>query len=227
MSTLRKYTIMVIDDEQQMRSLIRTFLEKEGYEVVEATDGTHALSLMEKFSPQLLIVDVMMPYMDGFTFAGEVKKISDVPLIFLSAKGDEWDKVQGLKLGGDDYIVKPFLPGELLARVESVLRRSYNDKPTTNVLKVGSIVIDHEAHTVTVDGEELTLTLKEFGVLNILAKNKGRVYSREQLLHLVWGEDHQSSERTVDTHIKTLRLKLGSAGSMIETVWGIGYKLEG
>ncbi|MFD0943112.1 MULTISPECIES: response regulator transcription factor [Savagea] len=224
---MKRYTIMIIDDEAQMRKLIRTFLEKEGYTVVEATDGAHALSLVEKFSPHLFIVDVMMPYMDGFTFASEVKNIADIPLIFLSAKGEEWDKIQGLKLGGDDYIVKPFLPGELLARVESVLRRSYNDKPTTDTLKVGPIVIDNDAHTVTLNGEPLSLTLKEFGVLNILAKNKGRVYSREQLLHLVWGEDHQSSERTVDTHIKTLRLKMGSAGSMIETVWGIGYKLEG
>ncbi len=224
---MKRYTVMIIDDEQQMRKLIRTFLEKEGYTVVEATDGAHALSLIEKFSPHLLIVDVMMPYMDGFTFASEVKHMTDIPLIFLSAKGEEWDKIQGLKLGGDDYIVKPFLPGEFLARVESVLRRSYNEKPSTDTLKVGPIVIDNEAHTVTLNGKPLSLTLKEFGVLNVLAKNKGRVYSREQLLHLVWGEDHQSSERTVDTHIKTLRLKMGSAGSMIETVWGIGYKLEG
>ena len=134
---MNKSTIMIIDDEEQMRQLIRTLLEKEGYTVVEATDGVHALFLIDKTAPQLLIVDVMMPYMDGFTFAREVKRSSDVPLIFLSAKGEEWDKVQGLKLGGDDYIVKPFLPGELLARVESVLRRSYHHKPLADILKVG------------------------------------------------------------------------------------------
>lgn len=219
-------TIMIIDDEPQMRKLIRMFLEKEGYTVVEATDGVHALSLIAKTDPQLLLVDVMMPYMDGFTFAKEVKRTSTIPLIFLSAKGDEWDKIQGLKLGGDDYIVKPFLPGELLARIESVLRRSYQNKPVADTLTVGPLVIDNGAHTVSLNGKPLLLTLKEFGMLHVLAKNKGRVYSREQLLHIVWGEEHQSSERTVDTHIKTLRLKMGNNGELIETVWGIGYKFE-
>lgn len=219
-------TIMIIDDEEQMRQLIRTLLEKEGYTVVEATDGVHALFLIDKTAPQLLIVDVMMPYMDGFTFAREVKRSSNVPLIFLSAKGEEWDKVQGLKLGGDDYIVKPFLPGELLARVESVLRRSYQQKPLADILKVGPIIVDTDAHTVTLNSTQLSLTPKEFGMLHLLVKNKGRVYTREQLLQLIWGEDHQSSARTVDTHIKTLRLKMGSDGDLIETVWGLGYKFE-
>ena len=219
-------TIMIIDDEPQMRKLIRMFLEKEGYTVVEAMDGIHALSLIAHTDPQLLLVDVMMPFMDGFTFAKEIKRTSTIPLIFLSAKGDEWDKIQGLKLGGDDYIVKPFLPGELLARIESVLRRSYQNKPVADMLTVGPLVIDPGAHTVSLNGNPLSLTLKEFGMLHVLAKNKGRVYSREQLLHIVWGEEHQSSERTVDTHIKTLRLKLGNDGELIETVWGIGYKFE-
>jgi DNA-binding response OmpR family regulator len=223
---LNSSTIMIIDDEPQMRKLIRMFLEKEGYTVVEATDGVHAISLIPQTDPQLLLVDVMMPYMDGITFAKEVKRTSTIPLIFLSAKGDEWDKIQGLKLGGDDYIVKPFLPGELLARIESVLRRSYQSKPVTDTLTVGPLVIDNGAHTVSLNGKPLLLTLKEFGMLHVLAKNKGRVYSREQLLHIVWGEEHQSSERTVDTHIKTLRLKMGNDGELIETVWGIGYKFE-
>ena len=215
---------MIIDDESQMRKLIRMFLEKEGYTVVEATDGVHALSLMTKTAPHLLLVDVMMPYMDGFTFANEIKQTSTIPLIFLSAKGEEWDKITGLKLGGDDYIVKPFLPGELLARVESVLRRSYQNSQAPDTLNVGPLVIDNKAHTVILNGTPLSLTLKEFGMLHLLAKNNGRVYSREQLLRIVWGEEHQSSERTVDTHIKTLRLKMGNDGELIETVWGIGYK---
>ena len=219
-------TIMIIDDEPQMRKLIRMFLEKEGYTVVEATDGANALSLIKNITPQLLLVDVMMPYMDGFTFAKEIKRTSNIPLIFLSAKGEEWDKIQGLKLGGDDYIVKPFLPGELLARIESVIRRSYQTKPAADTLKVGPLVIDNRAHTVQLNGNPLSLTLKEYGMLYLLAKNKGRVYSREQLLSIVWGDDHQSSERTVDTHIKTLRLKMGIDGELIETIWGIGYKFE-
>lgn len=223
---MEQATIMIIDDEEQMRKLIRAFLEKEGYNVVEATDGVHALSLLDRTSPQLLLVDVMMPYMDGFTFAREVKRTSSLPIIFLSAKGEEWDKIQGLKLGGDDYIVKPFLPGELLARVESVLRRSYQQKMKADILKVGPIIIDNEAHTVSINGQTLNLTLKEFGLLNTLVKNKGRVFTRDQLLRIVWGENHQSSERTVDTHIKTLRLKMGEEGERIETVWGLGYKFE-
>ncbi|MCG7335664.1 response regulator transcription factor [Sporosarcina sp. ACRSM] len=219
-------TIMIIDDEPQMRKLIRTFLEKEGYDVIEATDGLDALSLIAECQPHLIIVDVMMPYMDGFTFAKEIKRTSAVPLIFLSAKGEEWDKIQGLKLGGDDYIVKPFLPGELVARIESVLRRSYQHKTEEDVLTIGPLVIDNVSHTVQLHDKPLSLTRKEFGLLHLLAKNKGRVYSRGQLLHLVWGEEHQSSERTVDTHIKTLRIKMGKDGELIETVWGIGYKFE-
>lgn len=223
---MKPTTIMVIDDEQQMRKMIRTFLEQDGYTVIEATDGAHALSLLNKTKPHLLIIDVMMPFMDGFTFAKELKSISSIPFIFLSAKGEEWDKVHGLKLGGDDYIVKPFMPGELLARVESILRRVYSKKEFSDIFKVGPLVIDNDSHLVKLNGSPLSLTLKEFGLLHILAENNGRVYSREQLLRLNWGENHQSSERTVDTHIKTLRLKMGSDGDLIETVWGVGYKFE-
>src|SRR5690625_1627878 len=218
--------IMVIDDEQQMREMIRTFLVNDGYKVIEATDGTHALSLLHKTKPDLLIVDVMMPFMDGFTFAKELRAESSIPLIFLSAKGEEWDKIHGLKLGGDDYIVKPFTSGELLARVESVLRRANSHHTDSDILTVGPLVINNESHVVTLNGTPLSLTRKEFNVLHILMKNIGHVYSREQLLHLVWKESHQSSERTVDTHIKTLRLKMGNYGHLIKTVWGIGYKFE-
>jgi DNA-binding response OmpR family regulator len=220
------YTIMIVDDESQMRELVRTFLEAEQYHVVEATDGIHALDQINKTSPDLLIVDVMMPYMDGLQFAEEVKRSSSIPIIFLSAKGDEWDRVKGLKLGGDDYIVKPFLPAELVARVESVLRRTYQNSNSQHLLKVGPFVIDSSAHTATVDGKSLSLTLKEFGLLQLFLTNRGRVYTREQLLELIWDENHKSTDRTVDTHIKTLRLKLGEYASVIETVWGVGYKLE-
>lgn len=215
--------VMVVEDEAEMRKMLRSFLEKAGYTVVEATDGSHALALLEKQQPHLLIVDVMMPFMDGFTFAEEVKSKTSVPLIFLSARGEEWDKVTGLKLGGDDYIVKPFMPREFLARVESVLRRSYT-KNESNQLKIGPLAIDKTSHLVILNGRSLSLTRKEFGLLYILAKNSNRVYSREQLLHIVWGDNHQSSERTVDTHVKTLRLKMGNDCHLIETVWGIGYK---
>lgn len=217
---------MIIDDESQMRDLVRKFLEADGYTVVEATDGAHALTLLDNILPDLFIVDVMMPYMDGFTFAKEVKRKYSIPIIFLSAKGDEWDRVNGLKLGGDDYIVKPFLPAELVARVESVLRRTYQNKQPLELLTIGPLVIDTKSHTAKINGDALSLTLKEFGLLELFAKNKGRVFSREQLLEIIWGDNHKSSERTVDTHIKTLRLKLGDYGELIETIWGVGYKLE-
>ncbi|WP_301108720.1 response regulator transcription factor [Sporosarcina sp.] len=220
------YHILVIDDEPQMRDLIRMILEDAGYKVEEAGDGIQALAAVKKHDIDLCIVDVMMPYMDGFTFAQEVKRIAEVPLIFLSARGEEWDKVQGLKLGGDDYIVKPFMPGELVARIEAVLRRTYRQNPDPFILQVGPLTINEDSYTAQLDGRPLNLTLKEFSLLQLLTKHKGRAYSREQLLELIWGDDHQSSERTIDTHIKTLRLKLGDAGKMIETVWGIGYKLE-
>ncbi|AOV07125.1 response regulator transcription factor [Sporosarcina ureilytica] len=223
---MSNYTIMIIDDESQMRNLVRDFLEREHYKVVEATDGAHALSILQQTKTDLFIVDIMMPFMDGFEFAEKVKRYSTAPIIFLSAKGDEWDKVKGLKLGGDDYIVKPFHPQELLARVESVLRRTYQSIDRTELLRVGPISIDHESHTATVDGEPLSLTLKEYGLLKLFTQNTGRVYSREQLLETVWGENHKSTERTVDTHIKTLRLKLGPYSNFIETVWGIGYRFE-
>lgn len=220
------YQLLVIDDEPQMRDLIRVILEDAGYTVIEASDGLQALSIVKQHTIDLCIVDVMMPYMDGFTFAEEMKRTSSTPLIFLSARGEEWDKVQGLKLGGDDYIVKPFLPGELVARIEAVLRRTYRHNPDPLVLQAGPLTINEDSYTAQLNGKPLSLTLKEFGLLLLLVKHKGRAYSREQLLELVWGDDHQSSERTIDTHIKTLRLKLGEAGKMIETVWGIGYKLE-
>lgn len=219
------FTILVIDDEPQMRELIRTILQQAGYAVSEASDGSKALAVIQQQTIDLCIVDVMMPFMDGFTFAQEVKRQSAVPLIFLSAKGEEWDKVQGLKLGGDDYIVKPFLPAELLARVEAVLRRTYR-KTEPALFESGPLQVNEEAHTAQLHGKPLNLTLKEFSLLLLLMKHKGRAYSREQLLELIWGNDHQSSERTIDTHIKTLRLKLGDSGKLVETVWGIGYKFE-
>lgn len=223
---MKKELIMVIDDEKQMRDLIRVFLEEEGYSVIEASDGAQALLLLKDSQPDLLLVDVMMPFVDGFSFAQEVKENSNVPLIFLSAKGESWDKVHGLKIGADDYIVKPFDSRELLARIESVLRRSNYQQKDEQVISAGPIMINKDSQQVKIAGELINLTRKEFGLLYILTKHHNRVYSREKLLNLVWGEDHQSSERTVDTHIKTLRLKMKSYGSLIKTVWGIGYKLE-
>ncbi|WP_226669771.1 response regulator transcription factor [Metabacillus litoralis] len=219
-------TIMIVDDEEQMRNLVQTFLLKEGYTVIQATNGMDATAKIKTKIPDLLLVDVMMPYMDGFTFANEVKKIHDIPLIFLTAKGEEWDKIHGLKLGGDDYIVKPFHPGELLARIESVLRRAKVSSLPSSRLILGPLVIDTASHSVKLEDQLLPFTLKEYELLFLLAKNKGKLFSREQLLQAIWGDYYTGSERTVDTHIKTLRLKLKQHGSLIQTVWGKGYKFE-
>ncbi|WP_197091023.1 response regulator transcription factor [Bacillus sp. FJAT-27231] len=218
--------MMIIDDEAAMRQLVRTFLEKEGYTVLEAANGIDALSTIEKQLPDLLIVDVMMPYMDGFAFTKEVKRNYDLPLIFLSAKGEEWDKIHGLKLGGDDYIAKPFHPGELLARIESVLRRTKPAPPKTDRYTIGPLILDANSYKATVDGRTLSLTLKEFDLLSRLAQHPEKVFTREQLLQAVWGEEYNGSERTVDTHVKTLRLKLKEHAALIQTVWGVGYKFE-
>src|SRR5699024_8111266 len=169
---MKQSLIMVIDDEEQMRKMIRTFLEQDGYQVVEARDGIHALSLLDKIKPHLLIVDVMMPFMDGFTFAQEVKEIASIPLIFLSAKGEEWDRVHGLKIGADDYLAKPFLLEELLARIESVLRRTYDRKVESNIFTKGPLEINTESYQVKLNNRLLSLTKKEFGLLEILAKNE-------------------------------------------------------
>lgn len=224
---MEEIVIMVVDDEEEMRKMIRTFLEKDGYSVIEATDGANALSLFQEHKVHLLIIDIMMPIMDGFTLAKELKLISDVPLIFLSAKGSDWDKVHGLKIGGDDYIIKPFAPSELLARIESVLRRTYKKQVKEDVITVGPLTINNDSFSVTLNEKPIPLTKKEFGILHLLVKNKGRVFSREQLLRIVWDDDENlSSERTVDTHMKTLRIKLGEFGKTLKTVWGVGYKFE-
>jgi len=217
---------MIVDDETQMRELIRTFLEEANYEVIEATDGLDALTVLSEQIPDLMLVDVMMPYMDGFSFVTEARKFTTAPLIFLTAKGEEWDKVYGLKLGGDDYIVKPFMPAELLARIESVLRRVQQTESIPTQYEKGPFVIDEHSYTIKLAENNLSLTRKEFALLCILVKNNDRVYTRNQLLSLVWGDSYRGSDRTVDTHIKTLRLKMGEYGSLIETVWGVGYKLE-
>lgn len=224
---MEEASIMIVDDEAEMRKMIRTFLEKDGYTVIEAADGIDALTLFRKERIDLIILDIMMPFMDGFSFTKEIKAISDIPIIFLSAKGSETDKVYGLKLGGDDYMVKPFSPSELIARIESVLRRTYNKIKEEEIITAGPLTINCQSYTVTLNHEPIQLTKKEFGILKILVKNEGRVFSREQLLRLVWENDiHLSSERTVDTHMKTLRLKLGEFGKKFKTVWGVGYKFE-
>ncbi|WP_028399391.1 response regulator transcription factor [Ectobacillus panaciterrae] len=222
---MKRYNILIVDDESDMRQLVGMYLENSGYAWEEAENGVQALQKMKKQSFDLLILDMMMPEMDGIALCREIRKKSDIPVIFLTAKGEEWNRVTGLRTGADDYIVKPFSPGELIARLEAVLRR-YTKIEVKNEQKWGPIFIDEKGRRVEVDGEAIPLTVKEFDLLLFLCQHKGQVFSREQLLEKVWGYDYAGSTRTVDTHVKTIRLKFGSSGDYIQTVWGVGYKFE-
>lgn len=221
--------ILIVDDEEGIRDLVSMYLEKEGFEVNSAPDGQAALRKIEENDYDLFIVDVMMPKLDGFGLLREIRRFSDKPVIMLTAKGEEYERVLGFELGCDDYVVKPFSPRELVHRVKVLLKRSLNIKANEqDVLKFPRLAIDKLARMAKVDGEEIALTPKEFELLYYLAKNPGRVYTREQILEKVWGYDYFGDLRTVDTHVKKLREKLGRSNGpdYISTVWGVGYKFE-
>ncbi|AND41067.1 response regulator transcription factor [Cytobacillus oceanisediminis] len=217
--------ILIIDDEADMRHLIEMYLGNSGFTCFSAESGFEAYGILENNVMDLVILDIMMPGEDGFEVCSRIRGKSNVPIIFLSAKGEEWDKVKALQLGGDDYIVKPFSPGELIARMNAVLRRTGGLKSDMDSIQIGKITIDKKARKVTVAGMQVTLTLKEYELLLFFIEHKNQALSREQLLEYIWGIDYTGSLRTVDTHIKTLRMKLG-VGDYIQTVWGVGYKFE-
>ena len=219
--------VLVVDDESRMRKLVRDFLVKDGYSVVEAADGEEAVDIfMSDKDISLIILDVMMPKLDGYGVAEEVRKMSDVPIIMLTAKSDEKDELRGFDLGIDEYITKPFSPRILVARVEAVLRRTQTDAEA-NVITVDGIEMDIAAHQVKVDGTPIELSYKEFELLNYFLQNRGVALSREKILNNVWNYDYFGDARTIDTHVKKLRSKLGSKGDYIKTIWGMGYKFEG
>ena len=219
--------VLVVDDESRMRKLVRDFLTKDGYLVVEAADGEEAVDIfMSDKDIALIILDVMMPKLDGYGVAEEVRKISDVPIIMLTAKSDEKDELRGFDLGIDEYIAKPFSPRILVARVEAVLRRTLADEESS-IINVDGIEMDISAHQVKVDGEPIELSYKEFELLNYFLQNRGVALSREKILNNVWNYDYFGDARTIDTHVKKLRSKLGAKGDLIKTIWGMGYKFEG
>lgn len=222
---MRKVNILIIDDEPDMRTLIEMYLENSGFKCYTAESGEEGYMILKEAEIDLVILDIMMPNEDGYEVCQRIRTNSDIPIIFLSAKGEEWDKVKGLQLGGDDYIVKPLSPGELVARIHAVLRRSGRVKQESEQIKIGKLSIDKKARRVLVEEEKISLTLKEFEMLSYLIQHVNQALSREQLLEHVWGIEYDGSLRTVDTHIKTLRMKLGIA-DYIQTVWGVGYKLE-
>ena len=218
-------TILVVDDEQRMRKLVRDFLTKQNFSVLEAADGEEAVDvLMENKDIVLVILDVMMPKMDGWETCREIRQYSKVPIIMLTARGGENDELRGFELGVDEYIAKPFSPKILVARVEALLRRtnSANEKN----LEYGGIVLNRSAHEVIIDGEKVDLSYKEFELLSYFMENKDIALSRERILNHVWDYDYFGDARTIDTHVKKLRSKMGEKGKYIKTIWGMGYKFE-
>ena len=218
--------ILVVDDESRMRKLVKDFLVKQGYDVLEAGDGNEALDIFfDNQDIALMILDVMMPKIDGWQVCKEVRAYSKVPIIMLTARADERDELQGFELGVDEYISKPFSPKILVARVEAILRRA-GQASAEEVIEAGGITINKAAHSVSVDGNLIDLSYKEFELLTYFVENKGIALSREKILNSVWNYDYFGDARTIDTHVKKLRSKMGQKGDLIKTIWGMGYKFE-
>ncbi|MBE5894675.1 MAG: response regulator transcription factor [Lachnospiraceae bacterium] len=218
--------ILVVDDESRMRKLVKDFLLKSNYEVLEAEDGNRAMELFyEDKEIALIVLDVMMPGMDGWEVCKEIRKSSKVPIIMLTARGDERDELLGFQLGVDEYISKPFSAKILVARIEAILRRTMPNAGS-DLLEAGGIVIDKAAHIVKIEDEVIELSFKEFELLTYFVENRGIALSREKILNNVWNYDYFGDARTIDTHVKKLRSKLGEKGNLIQTIWGLGYKLE-
>ena len=221
-----KLKILVVDDESRMRKLVKDFLVKREYDVIEAADGAEALDIFYSDKEiDLIILDVMMPKIDGYQVLKEIRMSSKIPVIMLTAKSTEHDELQGFDKGADEYITKPFSPKILVARVEALLRRS-NLLEAEEKLEIGGIVVDKSAHTVSVDGKLIDLSFKEFELLTYFIENKNIALSREKILNNVWNYDYFGDARTIDTHVKKLRAKMGSKGDYIKTIWGMGYKFE-
>ena len=222
---MNSYKILVVDDEARMRKLLKDFLSNNGYEIFEAENGQKALDIFQMHNDiHLIILDVMMPVLDGWATLREIRKTSKVPVIMLTARGQESDELFGFELGVDEYISKPFSPKILVARVEALLKRCYSEANSITIFD--GIEINQDAHVVTVDGVNADLTMKEFELLEFLINNKGTALSREKILNHVWNYDYYGDSRTIDSHIKKLRKKLGKKGNHIETVRGLGYKFE-
>ena len=223
---MERLQILVVDDESRMRKLVKDFLQREGYGVLEAADGAEAMDIFyENKGIALMILDVMMPKMDGWQVCREIRQTSDIPIIMLTARSEERDELQGFELGVDEYISKPFSPKILVARVSAILRRT-RGADRQDMLGAGGIEVDRAAHQVMVDGKGIELSYKEFELLNYFLENQGIALSREKILNNVWNYDYFGDARTIDTHVKKLRSKLGEKGNYIKTIWGMGYKFE-
>lgn len=223
-----QFRILVADDEKEMLDLVSSYLLKEGYSVLRAEDGLEVLRLLETEKVDLILLDILMPYLDGFSTCEQIRTLSNVPIIMLTAKSDERDRIHGIKIGSDDYIVKPFSPKELLVRIEGMLRRTYDfNKKAASMITIADLKMNLKGRKVFVNNQIVDLTRKEYDLLLFLVKHSNQVFNREQLLDQVWGmEYNRGTLRTVDTHIKTLRYKLGEQGDFVKTVYGVGYSFE-
>ena len=225
--------ILVVDDEEKIRLIIKKYAEFEGYEISEAADGMEAIDMCRENDYDLIILDVMMPELDGFSACKEIKKIKDIPVIMLSARGEEYDRIHGFESGIDDYVVKPFSPKELMMRVNVVISRHSQSNATKNeadahdVYQVEGLVVDFTSRLVTIDGEKAVMTPKEYDLLFYMVKNRGIALTREKLITEVWGYDYYGDDRTLDTHIKLLRSSLGEYRKYLVTLRGVGYRFEG
>ncbi len=222
-------TILLVDDEQHIVDLARMYLEQDGFKIISANDGRTALDMILHEKPGMVVLDLMLPEMDGWEVCRRVRSESDVPIIMLTARSDDIDRIVGLELGADDYLTKPFNPRELVARVKAILRRVEKraaPAASEHIITIGNLTLMPERRLVTVDGREVSLRMKEYDLLLTLAENPGVVFTRERLLNLVWGYDFAGETRTVDVHIAHLRHKLKGMQAQLETVWGVGYKLE-
>lgn len=218
--------ILVVDDEFRIREIIRKYAEFEGHTVEEAVDGMQAVEICRKNKYDLIIMDVMMPELDGFSACKEIRKTSDTPIIMLSARGEEYDKIHGFELGTDDYVVKPFSPKELMMRVNAVIKRSTGQKTEKDVFEYKGLTVDFTARIVTINGKRVEMTPKEYDLFFYMVKNKGIALTREKLISEVWGYDFFGDDRTLDTHVKLLRKSLGEYSSCIVTLRGVGYRFE-
>ena len=222
-------TILVVDDEAKIRILLSDFLQQEGFCVLEAVDGRQALELFyeKEQGIDLILLDVMIPVFDGWTVCREIRKQSEIPIIMLTARSEDFDEVHGFEIGADDYVKKPIKPSTLIARINAFFRRIDKEKQEEKKLEFTDLLIDDGVHAVIVSGQEVNLSPKEYNILLILAENKGRIVSREQLFNRVWGYEYYGGLRTVDTHMNRLRIKLGEKGDAITTIRGFGYRFEG
>ena len=221
---MEEITVLVVDDEARMRKLVCDFLQKKGYSFIEAEDGEQAVDkFFENKNIDLVILDVMMPKMDGWAVCKEIRQYSKVPIIMLTARSEERDELLGFKLGVDEYISKPFSPKILMARIDAILRRTGQDEET---ISLGGIVVDKTAHLVKIDDAPVDLSVKEFELLSYFMENRGVALSREKILNNVWNYDYYGDARTIDTHVKKLRSKMGAKGDYIKTIWGMGYKFD-